>query len=337
MKIALFRGPQVSAAELGWLERTEQPRSKRYAFQARREEVPAMALQNENSLSPTENTKTQIPERRRRKRVKVSAQLRVRSTDPKAERFTEISTTIDVSRDGILFCTSRRDFWKGMSLGVTFPFSNAPNALNAEQSAEVVRATELADGQMGIAVQFVRRQITAAAATAQTGPGSKEKSDTHGASISAKGGPAHKSPMRPVVLAVEDDVRAQEQIKSLLTPEGYDVFTVRTGSQALDILRTTVPACFIAEVEAVDTSGYDLCLIIKNNERLARVPVVLVTRNAKPSDYEASRNFGAVVCMAKPFEPKRLLQVVRLVAPPPAALENPSYGATAAPVIERNI
>jgi len=296
-----------------------------------------MSLQNENPLSLADNTKTQIPERRRKKRVKVSAQLRVRSTDPKAELFTEIATTIDVSRDGILFCTSRRDFWKGMSVGVTFPFSNAPNALNAEQSAEVVRATELAGGQMGVAVQFVRRQITAAAATAQTGPGSKEKSDTHGASIATKGGPAHKSAMRPIVLAVEDDVRAQEQIKSLLTPEGYDVFTVRTGAQALDILRTTVPACFIAEVEAVDTSGYDLCLIIKNNERLARVPVVLVTRNAKPADYEASRNFGAVVCMAKPFEPKRLLQVVRLVAPPPATLEKPSYGGTTASAIERNI
>jgi CheY-like chemotaxis protein len=297
-----------------------------------------MATQNENPLSLADNAKApQAPERRRRKRVKVSAQLRVRSTDPKADHFTEIATTIDVSRDGILFSTSRHDFWKGMSVGVTFPFSNAPNALNAEQSAEVVRATELADGQMGIAVQFVRRQITAAAATAQTGPGSKEKSDTHGASIAAKGGSAHKSAIRPVVLAVEDDVRAQEQMKALLTPEGYDVFTVRTGAQALDILRTTVPACFIAEVEAVDTSGYDLCLIIKNNERLARVPVVLVTRNAKPSDYEASRNFGAVVCMAKPFEPKRLLQVVRLLAPPPAKIEKPSYGGTTAPAIERNI
>ena len=42
---------------------------------------------------------------------------------------------------------------------------------------------------------------------------------------------------------------------------------------------------------------------------------MLVTRNAKPEDYAASHNFGAVVCMAKPFKPDRMLQVVRLVAP----------------------
>jgi DNA-binding response OmpR family regulator len=34
---------------------------------------------------------------------------------------------------------------------------------------------------------------------------------------------------------------------------------------------------------------------------------------------------GAVVCMAKPFKPERLLHVVRLVAPPPTARS--AYGA----------
>jgi CheY-like chemotaxis protein len=294
--------------------------------------------QNEISVGTIEDVKQpQGAERRRRKRVKVSAQMRVRSTDPKAEAFTEVTMTVDVSRDGILFSTLRRDFWKGMSVGVTFPFSNAPNALNAEQPAEVVRIVELPGEQLGVAVQFVRTQQTAAAATAQSGAGSKEKSSTHGASSAEKGGPRSAHSTRPVVLVVEDDLRAQEQIKALLTPEGYDVFAVRTGTEALDILRTTVPACFIAEVEAGETSGYDLCLIIKNNERLSRVPVVLVTRNAKPADYAASHNFGAVVCMAKPFEPKRLLQVVRLVAPPNAKPSRTPYSGRDVPTVERNI
>lgn len=260
-------------------------------------------------------------ERRRRKRVKVSAQLRVRPTDANAEPFLEVAMTIDVSRDGILFSTARQEFHKGMSVGVTFPYSTAPNALNSEQPAEVVRVIDLGGGQIGVAVQFTHASQRAAAAIATTGPGSKEKSNVRGASISAKGAMQQASTTRPVVLVVEDDLRAQEQLKTLLTPEGYDVFAVKTGAEALDILRTTVPACFIAEIEAVDTSGYDLCLIIKRSERLANVPVVLVTRNAKPADYAASREFGAVVCMAKPFQPERMLQVVRMIAPSPFASE----------------
>jgi CheY-like chemotaxis protein len=279
----------------------------------------------------TETSKTVSPlnaeERRRRKRVKVSAQVRVRATDAKVDPFIEVATTIDVARDGILFSSSRTDFWKGMSVGVTFPFSTAANALNSEQPAEVVRTLDLGNGQTGVAIQFTHAQVRAAAAIAASGPGSKEKSNMHGASTAAKGEPHRTSAIRPVVLVVESDPRAQEHLKHLLTPDGYDVFAVRTGAEALDILRTTIPACFIAEVESIDTSGYDLCLIIKRSERLASVPVVLVTKNAKPADYAASREFGAVVCMAKPFNPERMLQVVRLLAPSPLVLDvKPPYG-----------
>jgi CheY-like chemotaxis protein len=299
------------------------------------EQAENQANSSKNSASLRQNP----AERRRRRRVKVSAAVRVRATDPNVDPFIEICTTIDVSRDGILFQTARRDFWKGMSVGVTFPYSDAPGALNAEQRAEVVRTLALDENKLGVAIQFTHTQQKAAAATAAAGPGSREKSTTHGASTAVKGGPVSAPAVRPIVLAVESDPRAQEQLKNLLTPEGYDVFVVETGAAALDILRTTIPACFIAEVEAGDTSGYDLCLIIKNNERLANVPVVLLTRNAQPADYAASHNFGAVVCMAKPFEPKRMLQVVRLVAPPPARAAASQYGNSrgTASLIERNL
>ncbi|HKW89752.1 MAG TPA: response regulator [Candidatus Acidoferrales bacterium] len=278
-------------------------------------------------------------ERRQRRRVKVAASVRVRATDPNADNFTDIAMTIDVSRDGILFQTERRGFSKGMSVGVTFPYSNAQGALNVEQPAQVVRTMELADNKIGVAVQFRHVQQKAAAAIAAAGPGSKEKSNTHGASTAHKGAPLQAPVARPVVLAAESDPKLQEQLKVLLTPEGYDVFVVGTAAAALDILRTTVPSCFIAEVELGDTSGYDLCLIIKNNERLARVPVVLLTSKAQPADYAASHNFGAVVCMAKPFKPERMLQVVKLVAPPPAKPGASQYGTSRgeAPFVERNI
>jgi DNA-binding response OmpR family regulator len=79
-------------------------------------------------------------------------------------------------------------------------------------------------------------------------------------------------------------------------------------------------------VEGTDMSGHDLCLIIKRNDRLQRVPVILLTKSAQPADYSASHQLGAVVCMAKPFKPERLLHVVRLVSPPPT--QRSAYGAS---------
>jgi CheY-like chemotaxis protein len=121
-----------------------------------------------------------------------------------------------------------------------------------------------------------------------------------------------------VVLAIEPDVRNAEAIRNMLEQDGYTVIAVPSAQAALEILRTTIPSVFIAEVEAEDMSGQDLCVIIKQNERLAKVPVILMTRAAQPADYATSHQLGAVVCMAKPFKPERLQQVVRLVAPPPA-------------------
>jgi CheY-like chemotaxis protein len=244
-------------------------------------------------------------ERRRRKRAKISAQVHVRAAGS-PEPFEELCKSIDVSRDGLFFIAARAGYWKGQRLDVTFPYSTAASALNKSQGAEIVRVTEHADGLFGIAVQFVATRTDTAEAN----------SDPAMAGV-GKTSPAQEK-QAAVVLAVESDQRTADTMRALLQQDGYTVIIVPTAQAALDVLKTTVPAVFLAEVEAEDMSGHDLCLIIKRNDRLQHVPVILLTRSAQPADYSASHQLGAVVCMAKPFKPERLLHVVRLVAPPPA-------------------
>jgi CheY-like chemotaxis protein len=242
-------------------------------------------------------------DRRRRKRAKISAQVHVSAANS-PEPFEEVCKSIDVSRDGLLFVAARSGYWKGQRLEVTFPYSTAASALNKAQTAEVVRVEEQGPGLVGVAVQFVAAKSAsdapdpAMAGVGQTSPAQEKQT--------------------AVVLAVEPDPRAAETMRSLLQQDGYTVIIVSKAQAALDVLKTTIPAVFLAEVESEDMSGHDLCLIIKRNERLQHVPVILLTRSAQPADYSASHQLGAVVCMAKPFKPERLLHVVRLVAPPPS-------------------
>ena len=252
-------------------------------------------------------------ERRRRKRAKISAQVHVRVTNA-PEPFEEVNRSVDVSRDGLYFVTSRAGYWKGQPLEITFPYSNAAGSLNQAQAAEVVRVAAEGAGQYGVAVQFL---------AAKSEVGAKKGADpfADGSTTTVAGAPAKQ---QSVVLAVEADQRTADTMRSILQNDGYTVVIVPTAQQALDVLRTTVPAVFLAEVEAKDMSGHDLCLIIKRNDRLQHVPVILLTRSAQPADYSASHQLGAVVCMAKPFKPERLLHVVRLVAPPPA--QKSAYG-----------
>src|SRR5579862_1606519 len=268
-------------------------------------------------------------ERRRRKRAKITAQVHVKASNS-PEAFEEIGRSIDVSRDGLLFVATKSGYWKGQKLDVTFPYSNAAAALNQAQQAEVVRVSEMPNVGFGVAVQFIAARTEA----------KEERKGPGGNSAVAEGSgatPAQAEKQQAVVLAVEPDQRTADTMRAILQQDGYTVVIVPTAKQALDILKTTAPAVFLAEVEAEDMSGHDLCLIIKRNDRLQHVPVILLTRSAQPADYSASHQLGAVVCMAKPFKPERLLHVVRLVAPPPS--QKSVYGASrvAGSTIERTL
>ncbi len=239
-------------------------------------------------------------DRRRRKRAKISAQVHVRFAGSSGSAE-EICTSVDVSRDGLLFLSPRSTYAVGQSIDVTFPYSTAATALNKPEPAEIVRVTEHPGNRFAVAVQFAAAKAGAVRIAATTSASTAPSAQTQ----------------ETVVLAVEPDQRTAEIMRTTLQPDGYTVIVVATANEALEVLKSTIPAVFVAEVEAKDMSGQDLCLIVKRNERLQRVPVILLTRSAQPTDYATSHQLGAVVCMAKPFKPERLLHVVRLVAPPP--------------------
>ena len=263
-------------------------------------------------------------ERRRRRRAKISAQLRVQLPNSPVG-LEEVCTTLDVSRDGLLFVASRSGYAEGQMLDVTFPYSAGPGALNQSQPAEIVRVAPQ-DGKFAVAIQFVAAKADAI--------GEKKRGYVahHGAPVAAE--PA-KEQRQPVVLAVESDVRVSDMMRNVLSQDGYNVVIAKTANEALDFLRMNIPDVFIAEVECEGISGHDLCAIVKRSDRLQRVPVILLTRAAQPADYSASHQMGAVVCMAKPFQPDRLAHVVRLVAPPPTTKSY--YGARVYGSVDRNL
>jgi len=234
-------------------------------------------------------------EKRRRRRIKMGGRVRIRGGIGTLEVFDDFGANMDVTRDGILFSTSRGGYWTGELLEVTFPYSDTPTAINSMQCAKVVRCMLLPDLRFGIAVEFVKANGHNPAWPWTSAPMSNEVR----------------------VLGVESDARAAQTMRDLLEHDGYQVVIVSSAKHALDILRSETPDVIVAEVECGEISGQDLCVIVKKSERLRHVPVILLTRSALPSDYAASRELGAVVCMMKPCAPARLQLAIHLVAPPP--------------------
>jgi two-component system, chemotaxis family, response regulator PixH len=251
-------------------------------------------------------------DRRRKRRALISAPIRVRSVSA-ASGFDEIATTVDVSRTGILFHTQLDAYTRGIEVAVVFPYSQAPGALHAEQTGQVVRVSDLGNGMRAVAVALCATTADVVAVVDAPAGAAEPRRDS---------APAAPETKKPLVLAVDADESLRDTLKIYLQNEGYDVIAVNNAADAREVLNIFTPALIIAEVEGEGTPGYDLCAYVKSNPSMRRVPVVLTTSSAYPSDYSHAHALGAIVCMAKPYKQERLGHVVRLLVPLPEHLQN---------------
>jgi len=278
-------------------------------------------------------------DRRKRRRALISAPVRVRGINVTDAVVDEISTTIDVSRAGILFLSTSPNYARGMEVAVMFPYCSAPAALHAEQQGRIVRAFGTDDGRYAVAVALGEgigedivdscgRKIadSSPAPRMPLAPPDAPLASSNGSVFSLSREPNSK---RPLVLVVDADETVRVTLKGYLGGEGYEVMAVSNCPDAREVMNMFTPALVIAEVEGDGLPGYDLCAHVKQSPRLKHIPVVLTTSSGYPSDYSNAHSLGAVVCMTKPYKQERLGHVVRLLAPPPPEFCAQKNGATA--------
>jgi DNA-binding response OmpR family regulator len=119
----------------------------------------------------------------------------------------------------------------------------------------------------------------------------------------------------PVILAVDDDPAVLRIIDAQLTRHEYSVKTASSGEEALQILRDLTPAVMILDVMMEGISGYDVCSVVKREERLKDVPVIFLTSKSAPQDFRTGHDLGAVIYMVKPLKPDKLLNIVQMLLP----------------------
>src|ERR1700745_374345 len=94
-------------------------------------------------LSPAPVEGVPVSELRRARRAKISRQVRVRPSDPRDDHFEDLPISANASKHGIYFISRRPNYYKGMRVFVTFPFTSAHDPMNCEYLAEVVRVESL--------------------------------------------------------------------------------------------------------------------------------------------------------------------------------------------------
>ena len=110
------------------------------------------------------------------------------------------------------------------------------------------------------------------------------------------------------ILVVDDDNEVRTSLRHLLETGGFTVNAVRDGQQALAALQTTMPDAVLCDVRMPGMDGFEFQ---SRAAGVTRVPVVLFSAHADiPMAVEAIQN-GAYNFVEKPFDPRRLLRLLR--------------------------
>ncbi len=117
------------------------------------------------------------------------------------------------------------------------------------------------------------------------------------------------------VLLVDDDVDFCEAAKLLLDSKGYEVILAHDGKEGLEKVRGEKPDLVILDVMMPEMNGYDVCVVLKADVELKKIPVILLTavdQNLFKTTYTQAMGLmtEADDYIAKPVEPQDLVRRV---------------------------
>lgn len=109
-----------------------------------------------------------------------------------------------------------------------------------------------------------------------------------------------EDPVRLYILVVDDEPSQRETLKLLLTREGYEVATVASGQEALDVTRTREPDLILSDIRMPHMDG--ITLLNKLRAIDISSEIILLTAYANTEDAVEAMKAGAYDYLIKPYK-----------------------------------
>jgi len=115
--------------------------------------------------------------------------------------------------------------------------------------------------------------------------------------------------MKKKLLIAESFRVALEREQSILNRASFEVFTTLSGSEALAMHKEHSMDLIVTALELTDISGDDLCSIIRKDNKLKNVSIIITCDN-NPACVERASHCGANAYITKPFHSDQLTEKV---------------------------
>ena len=110
----------------------------------------------------------------------------------------------------------------------------------------------------------------------------------------------------PIILIIEDNIDLDYYLKSCL--EGYfQTLSCRNGKEGVEKALEILPDVIISDVMMPEMDGFEVCKILKEDERSSHIPIILLTAKASTEAKIKGLTQGADAYLTKPFEKEELM------------------------------
>jgi len=112
------------------------------------------------------------------------------------------------------------------------------------------------------------------------------------------------------ILVVDDSPFILELVKDVLTKSGYRVDRATNGHEAMLAIGEDPPDLVLLDIIMPEMSGYQVCRLIRGDERLKSLPIVMMTAKDTQKDRFWGMEVGADAYITKPIEEQSLLETI---------------------------
>jgi DNA-binding response OmpR family regulator len=113
------------------------------------------------------------------------------------------------------------------------------------------------------------------------------------------------------ILLVDDDSNIRRVLSFLLERTGCKVYTAVDGDDGLQRAREVRPDLVITDAMMPKKDGFELCRDLRSDPEFSGMKIIMLTARDQTTMDDASLEFGADLCLSKPFNPIEISRIVK--------------------------
>ena len=116
------------------------------------------------------------------------------------------------------------------------------------------------------------------------------------------------------ILTVDDSRTMRDMLRMALSGAGFDVVQAVDGVDGLDVLERETPDVVITDINMPKMDGFGFIEGARKIARFRVTPILVLTTESDPDKKQRAKSAGATGWIVKPFDPVKLVDVIRRVA-----------------------